>query len=332
VVGDVRGVVDLVGPQRGNPEVGWELDRVAVARLGLNVDDVAAQLSSAWLGEIATGLQQLDRTIPVRVRYPDSFRFDPALLGTTPIRGTGSKVVPLSSIAHPSSSDGQALLMRENLTPMALIVASIEDRDLGSTVAEIRSKLKDVRLPVGYLLEVGGQDEAQRKAFRELALVLAVAATLVLLVMVAQFRAFLPALVILAAAPLSFAGAFLMLLATGTELNVSSAMGLILLVGLVVKNGIVLLDYAHRLHDEGMPFRQAVGEAAQVRLRPILMTTLCTLFGLLPLAMGLGAGAELQKPLALAVIGGLGLSTLGTLYAVPSIYVAWRERMERGAR
>ena len=108
-------------------------------------------------------------------------------------------------------------------------------------------------------------------------------------------------------------------------------MGLILLIGLVVKNGIVMLDYAHRLRDEGAPLREAIAAAARVRLRPILMTTLCTLFGLLPLALGIGAGAELQKPLALAVIGGLGLSTLVTLLAVPSLYVAFQARRDRGA-
>ena len=123
-----------------------------------------------------------------------------------------------------------------------------------------------------------------------------------------------------------------MLAVTRTELNVSSAMGLILLVGLVVKNGIVLLDYADRLRAEGRPLREAVAAAAEVRLRPILMTTLCTLFGLLPLALGIGAGAELQRPLALAVIGGLGISTLGTLYAVPSVYVAIQEKLEALAR
>jgi CzcA family heavy metal efflux pump len=321
----VRGVVDLVGPQSGNPETRWEIDRFAVARLGLDVDAVGDQLAAAWLGETATGLQLTDRTVPVRVRYPDAFRFDPARLGTTSVRGKDGQIVPLSTLAREVPSDGPAVLMRENLRPMALITARIEGRDLGGTVSDIRRSLSAVALPVGYQLEIGGQAQAQRQAFGELALVLGVAAALVLLLLVTQFGAFVPALVILGVAPLSFSGALLLLLATGTELNVSSAMGLILLVGLVVKNGIVLLDYARRLHEGGLPLRDAVSEAAAVRLRPILMTTLCTLFGLLPLAFGLGAGAELQKPLAIAVIGGLGLSTLGTLYAVPAIYLAWSE-------
>ena len=132
---------------------------------------------------------------------------------------------------------------------------------------------------------------------------------------------------ILLAAPLSFVGAMLLLLITGTPLNVSSFMGLILLVGLIVKNGIILLDFTRRrMITEGWTLEQAIIEAGRVRLRPILMTTLCTLFGLLPLALGLGAGSELQKPLALAVIGGLALSTPITLYVVPTLLVAVRGR------
>ena len=137
-------------------------------------------------------------------------------------------------------------------------------------------------------------------------------------------------MLILGAAPLSLAGALLALIVTGTELNVSSAMGLVLLIGLVVKNGIVLLDYAERERERGVPAADAVYDASRVRLRPILMTTLCTLFGRVPLALGIGAGAELQRPLALAVVGGLALSTIVTLYLIPALY-AGLYRNVRGA-
>jgi len=300
---------------------------VAAGRIGLTVAEVSEQLSAAWLGEQATELRLLDRAIPVRVRFPDADRFDPSRLAQTMLRGPDGKRVPLGSIGTPRRVTGQGMLTRENLRQMALVTARLEGRDLGSAVGEIRSHLARIALPVGYTLEVGGQYESQKQAFGELLAVLALAASLVFVILVIQFHAFLPALLLLAAAPLSFGGAFLLLRASGTELNVSGAMGLILLIGLVVKNGIVLLDYAHRLHrGSGVPFGEAVLTAARVRLRPILMTTLCTLFGLLPLALGLGAGAELQKPLALAVIGGLGLSTLITLYLVPSLYVALRRK------
>jgi multidrug efflux pump subunit AcrB len=155
-------------------------------------------------------------------------------------------------------------------------------------------------------------------------MVFVLAVVLVFGILLIQFRSWLPAILVLLAAPLSLSGAFALLWLTGTDLNISSAMGLILLVGLVVKNGIMLLDFSERLHDEGEPFEVAIAHAGRVRLRPILMTTFCTLFGLLPLALGIGAGAELQRPLALAVIGGLTLSTPVTLLAVPGLYVAFR--------
>ena len=145
--------------------------------------------------------------------------------------------------------------------------------------------------------------------------------------MVVQFRSFAEPLVVMLAAPLSFVGALALLLLTGTPLNVSSFMGLILLVGLIVKNGIILLDFTrHRMQEGGVDLETGIREAARVRLRPILMTTLCTLFGLLPLALGIGAGSELQRPLALAVIGGLALSTPITLLVVPVLLVAIRGR------
>ena len=174
---------------------------------------------------------------------------------------------------------------------------------------------------------MGGRYASQQAAFRALLSVLALAAVSVMAVMVVQFRSFVEPLVVLLAAPLSFVGALALLLLTGTPLNVSSFMGLILLVGLIVKNGIILLDFTnHRMRSEGVDLETGIREAARVRLRPILMTTLCTLFGLLPLALGIGAGSELQKPLALAVIGGLAISTPITLFVVPVFLVAIRGR------
>jgi CzcA family heavy metal efflux pump len=327
----VKGVVDVVGVERGTPEVTWAVDAAAAARLGLTVEQVSQQIQSAWLGEVATELRLLDRTIPVRVRYPDSVRHDPANLAQTTVKGADGKVATIASLARPQTSAPEPIMQRENLRQMATITARLENRDLGGAVQEIRSSLAGVKLPVGYTIEVGGQYESQRQAFREILLVLGIAASLVLVVLVVEFRSVTPALLILAAAPLSFGGALLMLLVTGTELNVSSAMGFILLIGLVVKNGIVMIDYAHHLHEGGLPLQEAVERAARIRLRPILMTTLCTLFGLLPLALGLGAGAELQKPLALVVIGGLTLSTLVTLFAVPTFYVQLRRKAAAAA-
>jgi multidrug efflux pump subunit AcrB len=293
--GKIEGVVDVVGPQQGNPEVTWQIDPVKAGRLGLTVDQVATQLGDAWSGDIATDLRLLDRSIPVRVRYPDAYRFNPSRLADTPVRGAKGELVPAGALATITEQNGQEELLRENLRQMALVTARLEERDLGSAVDEIRAAMADIHFPVGYTYEVGGQYESQRNAFKELLIVFALAVVLVFVILVVQFRTFTAAGLILAAAPLSIGGALALLLATGTDLNVSSAMGLILLVGLVVKNGIVLLDFAERRRAEGMPIEEAVLEAARIRLRPILMTTLCTLFGLLPLALGLGAGAELQK-------------------------------------
>ncbi len=331
MLGKVPGVVDIVGVQSGSPELTWQIDPTAAGRLGLSVADVSQQISAAWLGEIATDYLALDRTIPVRVRYPDAVRLNGGVLGQTAVRGVEGRTAPISALAAVVPAHGQTLLTRENLRQMVLVSGRLEERDLGGAVDEVTAKLRDMKLPVGYTWEVGGQYLAQRQAFRELLQVLAIASALVFVILVTHFRSFRPAVLILGAAPLSLAGALLALIVTGTELNVSSAMGLVLLIGLVVKNGIVLLDYAERERERGVPAREAVYDASRVRLRPILMTTLCTLFGLIPLALGIGAGAELQRPLALAVIGGLTLSTIITLYLIPALYAGLYRRPRAAA-
>jgi multidrug efflux pump subunit AcrB len=204
---------------------------------------------------------------------------------------------------------------------MVALTARLEKRDLGSAIRDVQRVMHEVRLPVGCTYEIGGQYESQQSSFRDLLSVLGLAMAAVFTVLVIQFRAFRPALIILSAAPLSLVGVFIMLMLTGTPLNVSSFMGIILMIGLVVKNGIILFDYVDKLYKEQqLPLHEALVAAGRIRVRPILMTTLATLFGLLPLALGLGAGAELQKPLALAVIGGLSLSTFVTLLVMPVLY------------
>ena len=228
--------------------------------------------------------------------------------------------VPLGTLATFEPVETRAELLRENQQQMIAMTSDVSDRSLGSVINDVKAVLAAHPPPAGIRLELGGQYASQQEAFRGLLLVLALAAASVVAVMVLQFQSFVEALIVLLAAPLSFVGAIGLLLITGTPLNVSSFMGLILLVGLIVKNGIILLDFTrHRMQTDDLPLERAIIEAARVRLRPILMTTLCTLFGLLPLALGLGAGSELQKPLALAVIGGLTLSTPITLFVVRNL-------------
>ena len=315
----VEGLVDLVEPRRGNPELEVHVNPTRAAKAGFTTQEVSTQLADGLLGDVATAVRRADRLIDLRVRYPDTYRFNANWIREYPLVNQAGTVVPLSATADVTPVEGTAELYREDLKQMVPITGRLEGRDMGSVIQDVKNVLASERLPVGYTTEIGGQYESQQESFRSLMVVLAIALLLVFGLLVAQFRRFTAAIVIMSAAPLSLVGAFGLLLLTGTPLNVSSFMGLILLIGLIVKNGIILIDYADRLEEQGLSRRDALGRAGAVRLRPILMTTLCTLFGLLPLALGLGSGAELQKPLAIAVIGGLSVSTVVTLVFVPTL-------------
>jgi multidrug efflux pump subunit AcrB len=317
----IPGIVDYKAIQKGNPEIVIHVDPVQAGRLGLTVEQVSQQASAGLLGLTETELRQVDRTIGIRVRYPDGFRFDYANVRQFPIVTPLKQIVPLSALAEVEQVRGENQLMRENQRLMVLLTARLENRDLGSVIRDVKQVLGSAPFPVGTTYEIGGQYEAQQSSFRDLLYVLGLALAAVFIVLVIQFRAFRPSLIIMSAAPLSLLGVFGILMLTGTALNVSSFMGIILMVGLVVKNGIILFEYVHKLRDEkGLPLSEALVAAGKIRVRPILMTTLCTLFGLLPLALGLGSGAELQKPLALAVIGGLSVSMFITLLVMPVFY------------
>lgn len=317
----IPGIVDFLGLQKGNPEIVFHVDPALAGRAGLTADQVTQQVSAGLLGISGTQLRESDRSVDIRVRFPDSFRYNYSNIQQFPILTPTKQIVPLSSLATVEQVNGEAQLQRENQRLMVTLTARLENRDLGSAIRDVQKMMDATSLPTGTTYEIGGQYESQQTSFRDLLSVLGLALGAVFIVLVIQFREFRPALIILSGAPLSLLGVFAMLLATGTALNVSSFMGIILLVGLVVKNGIILFEYVHKLlKEENMPLGEALVAAGKIRVRPILMTTLATLFGLLPLALGLGSGAELQKPLALAVIGGLLLSTFITLLVMPVLY------------
>jgi CzcA family heavy metal efflux pump len=324
----IEGIVDLYnGVPDPAPELIMRVDGAAAGRIGLSPAEVSDQAEAALLGRAAGEVLSDERTIPLRVRAPDAVRFDPLRLGSIPIYGVNGAPTPLAALATFKDTASAAELTRENQKQILLITAGVEHRSLSAVVADVRDVLATDPPPSGIRVELGGQYVSQQEAFRSLLLVLVLASFCVIAVMLVQFESFLEPLVILLAAPLYFAGALLLLLVTGTQLNVSSFMGMILLIGLIVKNGIILLDFTkHRMREQNEPLEVALRAAARVRFRPILMTTLCTLFGLLPLALGIGAGSELQRPLSLAVIGGLALSTPVTLFLVPAFLVAIRGR------
>jgi CzcA family heavy metal efflux pump len=334
-LGKVPGVEDLFnGVSEPSAEILLHVGSAESARAGLTPTGVGDVVQGALLGVPAGEVRAADRAIGVRVRAPDAVRFDANKLGDLPLVSTATRsAVPLSAVATLTPTETRAELDRENQQQMIAITSDVSGRALSGVMTDVKRVLAAHPPPAGIRVELGGQYAGQQAAFHALLLVLLLAALSVTAVMVVQFQSFVEPLVVLVVAPISFVGAVVLLLITGTQLNVSSFMGLILLVGLIVKNGIILLDFTrYRMVHDDVPLEIGLRDAARTRLRPILMTTLCTLFGLLPLALGLGAGSELQRPLALAVIGGLALSTPITLYMVPSLLVLIRGREYRIAR
>ena len=328
----VPGAVDVYGGvELPSSQLVVQVDRGRAARLGLLPDDVTREVGDAMLGTLAGSMRRFDRFVNIRVRYPDDVRFDPDRIGSTPLAfasGPASGAVPgmidVNAVAELHRTASPTVLFHEGLEPVVIVSADHEARDLGNVVRDIRSAIADVELPPGYRIEIGGQYAGQQEASQNLAAVAMAATLLVLVVLVAQFGALRPALAIILTAPLALVGALAALWVTDTPLNVSSLMGCVLLVGLVVKNGILLLEVAEEHAHEGMPYVDALALAAGRRIRPIAMTTIATLAGLAPLALALGSGSELQQPLAIAVMGGLSLSAVLSLAVLPSLAATLR--------
>jgi CzcA family heavy metal efflux pump len=320
----VPGIVDIKNHVSfGSPELTWRPDPLAAARVDLSTGEIADQVSAQLLGEVVTRLREGDRFLDVRVRYPDRWRVDrsvegegPPLLLSVPAGG-GSSLVPLSSLATFTRTLAENELERENQTPMVRVTAAIAGRDLGSASRAVERAVRALPRDPAVRVEFGGQAQSQGQAFRNLLLVFGLGGGLVFLLLVVQFRSLRLPTVMFLALPFGQLGGLLALRLADVPLNISSGMGLIMLVGLVVKNGIILIEYAQQLRREGLAERDAILAASRVRLRPILMTTCAAIAGLLPLALAVGAGSQLQRPLAVAVIGGLLVSTAFTLVVVP---------------
>jgi CzcA family heavy metal efflux pump len=317
---DVPGLVDLYPGFEGLvPELRFRIDALAAARAGMSASDVATELDDSLHGIVAAVVRRQDRPIGVRVRYPDSIRFDRGRVTDLPLLIGDQRTTRLSAVANPLQASAETLLVRESLRPTVILTADHGDRDLGSVARDIQTRLRGLKLPDGYRIELGGQYEGQMATLRDLSAVMGFGLLAVLVVLLAQFRRARLAFVVLLSVPLAVVGALLTLWLTGMPLNASSLMGCVLLVGLVVKNGILLLEQYEQFLGQGRDVERALVDAGRIRLRPILMTTLATIAGLAPLALGIGAGAEIQRPLAVAVIGGLAVSTAVSLVLLPSI-------------
>lgn len=321
LIQNVPGLVDLT--TNGTvilPQLDVHVNPMQAGQLGLTPDDVALQVQDALLGNVVTQIPQGDHLVGVRVHFLDSVNYNPQQLAQLQIVGTTGQVLPLATVATIAPSTAEEQILRENQQRYVEVTANLQGGSLGTVQHNIQTRLKGLQLPAGYSLSNGGLSKSQQQAFQQLLLVLGLGVLLVYLVLVIQFRSLTQPLAIFSALPLALFGVVLALWLTHTPLNISSFMGIILLVGLVVKNGIILLQYTNTLREAGKSTEEALVEAGEVRLRPILMTTLCAILGLLPLALGIGAGAGLQQPLAIAVIGGLSLSAVFTLIFVPVVF------------
>jgi CzcA family heavy metal efflux pump len=323
----IKGLTDMKsGIIQLNP--GWNLaiDPLRAGRYGLTTSQISDQAEIGVAGTVAMSILSHDRPVDVRVRFPFDWRSSPDSISVLPIVSASGATVPLSAVGDFTVVPGENELFRENERRMLDVSANLENLDLGTAVQKVGALMSSTPLPAGVTYSLEGQYKSQQDSFRNLIQVLAFAILLVYGVMVFQFGSFTAPTVILIVMPLGLFGAAAALWGTGTALNVSSFMGAIMLVGIVVKNGILLLDRATEAEGHGMSIEDAVIDAGRQRLRPILMTSLTAILGLVPLALGIGAGSEMQKPLAITVIGGLTFSTLATLVAAPSLYAAVRRK------
>jgi cobalt-zinc-cadmium resistance protein CzcA len=328
-VSSVRGVADLQIEQlSGAAQVNIAVNREEIARYGLNVDDVRQAVETAAGGVTATEVLDGPRRFPVVVRFPDALRADSAAMGKLLLTAPAGERVPLARIADVVETQAPEMIAHENAERRLVVQMNVRGRDIGGFVAEARERVVQVvRLPPGYRLEWGGQFENQARATARLALVVPLSIAIIFLLLFVTFGRMRQAALVVLNVPFALVGGIAALWLRDINLNLSAAVGFIALFGVAVLNGVVLIAAVNRLREEGQDLRPAVLIGAATRLRPVLMTALVASFGFIPMAISHGAGAEIQRPLATVVIGGVITSTLLTLIVLPTLY----ERLERRA-
>jgi HAE1 family hydrophobic/amphiphilic exporter-1 len=331
------GIADVrVSRREGRPEEKLIFDRERIAELGLSVREVARTVQANVGGVEASRLRERGREVPIVVRLRPEDRLTGLDLRNVSLRTPEGAVVPLSAVVERRRGRGPTAIERVDGQRVTYVSATLESGlALGEAVERVRGELAGMPLPDGFSILFGGEYREQREARRDFVVAILMALALVYMLMAAQFERFVDPLIVMVAVPMALVGVVPALLLTGTTVNIQSVMGLVMLIGIVVNNAIVLVDAINLLRRErGMPALEAVIEAGRLRLRPILMTTTTTVLGLLPLALGVGTGAEIQAALARVVVGGLLASTLVTLVLIPVVYttvlgvvpVAARER------
>lgn len=317
----VKGVVDTFdGLTFTGDSLNLRVRHADAERFGLTVDDIAAAVNTAMLGQVASYVLQGDRIVNIRVLADPNTTDRIAKLRALPLRTPSGSVVQLAQVADVVEEPSQVELRREDLRQDVAVTARLEGRDLGSAMTEIRKVLsQDKSLPPGAV-EFGGLYQQQQESFRNLLLVLLMAIFLVFTVLLIEFRSFYEPIAIVFGAVLALFGTVFALWLTHTSLNIVSFLGAIIGVGIVAKNGILMLDFVEHLRAEGVSLAEALVRSGHRRLRPVLMTSMAAAFGMLPLAWGIGAGAAMLKPLAIAVIGALCISVLLSLVATPTVY------------
>ena len=322
----VPGVVDtLSGVVVSGPAVTFNVNSSRAAQFGVTANDVASTISIAMSGDASSSILQQDRLIKVRVIFPPDVRTSLDKVKSLQVRSSSGQLFRLDQVADVEVDPGQAEIERENLRQLVAVTGRLEGNDLGTAIQQIQQQLStDVKLPPGMTVEFGGLYQEQQSSFRELALALVLAVLLVFITLLIEFRSYAHPIAIVTGAVLALSGVLLALFITGSTLNVVSLMGMIMIVGIVAKNGILMLDAVEDHLASGDTLRQALLRSGRRRFRPVLMTSLAAMLGMLPLALAIGSGSELLQPLAIAVIGGLTMALGLSLVVTPSVYAMLR--------